>query len=642
MRARLRPATGVLAASVGAGLGWLAWRRPAEERDDLVTSLAWPATAAQFEFPALALPRAHGYAESTRHLRADPRRPTRPCLLISQLREPSADFTRALGKPGSVAVLVAPPGAGKSRALIELAAFSPAYPMYLDCSSRFHLDAYHALDSPDEDLRRVLHARHVVLAEAKRRYGDAFEPRHWLALQLFPEHFLGKDVFLALVLQQRAVAADSFVVRNPVLLDHAELVPDDLIPDVMGVLAARERAVVVASSRQPPWQQHDAPAAMQLRLAHPYASMDETLARLHAWGLVDATPTHAAMFQGRPGHAAALAEESIGAGRLDVQAAALAVVEAHIRHLGALDNAPMAPGTAEPLAEFLRRAALDYTLGGRGGLLPSRDVADTIERTVCQLAVTPELHASCKEPLVLDALTGALSPAAALAVSAADSSALGFAFEAFLARVAPELIALCTDDARLKALDARFQGWGKGSGASSPWLAPAVGLDGRLARRAKSGEEPARVREALRGGVPGIVLPATDMGPDVILVSKHARDDGRRLVVLVQAKASTAVSTSRALLSLSHVYATQRGTKRESVPARFRSAEREWLDLVSRDDVALVRLVVKYPAKSKHGTRHARVEADGSLTVVIDGDSQLLGAPQLQQGLDVLARLKSK
>ena len=78
------------------------------------------------------------------------------------------------------------------------------------------------------------------------------------------------------------------------------------------------------------------------------------------------------------------------------------------------------------------------------------------------------------------------------------------------------------------------------------------------------------------------------------------------------------------------------------MPARFRSAEREWLDLVSRDDVALVRLVVKYPAKSKHGTRHARVEADGSLTVVIDGDSQLLGAPQLQQGLDVLARLKSK
>lgn len=658
--------------------------------DACLAKVKFPESADAYEFPDLVLPSTNPNAAAVAAAKVKRDWTSvelRPDYLTTRLDEPVVTLTKLewddaskrlsrgtlepeqaeldLSAGGaSYTSLVAASGAGKTRFLYEqgykafgayvvagksgtqpgaedLSSFLAELPRELPTTS---LTVDGARTKLIDRMNRVILARTAVLRHAKQAF-SGLSPRHWLALQLYPEKCVGSDVFRAAIdvsgsLQlsvdsvgvqweqsgmrflciDEAQRADRIYAKK--FLNEAKTELRSALSCLVTPLFGLKAHVVLAGTGlgiQSSWEMMVSGAAKHNivpRLVGTTSSFDVSSLRaaVQARGYAGAVDDDTLnLFSGRPRFGMRLAEALVlGTGP---KKAADDIMRELRELLGTLRFRPAESdeGSKTFYGEF-RFAAMEWVLKGQGGVTRHGEVA--LEQGVCAISV---MHVAgdastfvIKEPLVVRAFAD-LADAEFEGITNESDANIGLMFENYVAFHAAELCAVL-DDRRImgnKAIKSRaeFQG---------PWkLADAAG-DERRGMQCSDGEEPAALRKMLecaRTQSRGIHLlfPGTAMGADLVVVARRA--DGRLLLLFVQLKACLKTSTPDAMRSLRLPYRQNRESASPSVPDGRVAAVKALDAEIFRDDVSVVLMVFKYPANSQSGYDRAK---EATYTAYVD------------------------
>jgi hypothetical protein len=300
----------------------------------------------------------------------------------------------------------------------------------------------------------------------------------------------------------------------------------------------------------------------------------------------------------------------------------------------------------------LRAAATSWVLKGLGGVSRGGEVA--LEAGVCSLDVRASSDGSAstfviKEAIVVQTFTD-LPTVDFEGLSNENAAQIGLMFEDYIAWNAQALCSMLHPE-RVSLVFSRL-----GPDYVGQWeVTPPAGDERRGSIALRDGDEPRLIRAILdRNSARGqsLVFPLTKMGPDVIVVAR--RPDGRWLLMFVQAKASMSASTPQAMKSLQFPYHVNRD-KKPKLPDNedIRSAAGELDEIMARNDVTVVLLVIKFPANSK-GFKRAQLAqmelANGGgpkkpktkkvLELVVDGSNARSWLASMEAGLSGMDSVK--
>lgn len=653
--------------------------------DAYLAQINFPKSADAYEFPDLVLPESNTNAQAVvaARVKRDWLTTGRPDFLTTRLDQSVVELTNFTwdterkmltlgdGEPGkaeldlgatgaSYTSLVAASGAGKTRFLYEqaykafgayiVAGKSETQPGARDLVGFLSRIPHLTLSGTDADamsvrlvniMDRVVLARTAVLRKAKKDF-PGLQPRHWLALQLYPDKVLDVsfDVFVDTLVAAEALSFSGGTVQSEwahsgmrfLCIDEAQIA-DAINPrsywnfertvkrSALACLVKPLRNigchVVLAGTGlgiESSWELLASGAAkenVEPRLVGATSIFNvETLrAALQARGVAaaaDVDDETLRLYTGRPRFgmrlAAALVLEE------DPVTTAESVARDLRKVLSRLKTRPAGSSVnAKTLYGEFRFAAMQWVLKGQGGISRHGEVA--LEQGVCAIVTTKVsgntgmFRFTIAEPLMTRAFTD-LPEADFEGVTNETDAHLGLMFEDYVAFHAAELCAVLEDRRIIgnKAikLRAEFQG---------PWkLADAAG-DERRGVRCADNEEPAALREMLeRARTQGrgihLLFPGTAMGADLVVVARRA--DGRLLLLFVQLKACLKTSTPEAMRSLRLPYRQNRESASPSVPEGSIAAVKALDAEIFRDDVSVVLMVFKYPANSQGGYDRAK------------------------------------
>jgi hypothetical protein len=626
--------------------------------------------------------------------------------------------TLDLAAPGTNRVcLVAASGAGKTRLLFEEGYKAFGVYLVADTKNGSYgssdlegflrelpsvADERHSMSELDMGLRRQMYLMmlsRVVLFERLKRTVSDFLPRHWLAAQLHPVQIFESDIFALTISAANKAVMDLGSLKQHwnksglhfLALDEAQ-VADKYLPNTFPSLQdpniKRSALSCLLRVVSTDFHSHIVLSGTGLNVESAFTTLASSLAveglgvrlvgvtsflnsngvgaALFARGVTTLPDEHILRrFAGRPRFAMRLAAglllgidpnvtaEEIIQGR--TTPAGAAVVGLH-KMLARLQRRPASDVSSEQTSSKtvyseLRAAALTWVLKGLSGISQGGEVA--LEAGVCALDVSKSDGKAnlfvIKEALVVQAFTD-LADAEFKQLSRESAAQIGVMFEDYLAWNAPALCSILAPEhaSRLNgALGAEFAG---------PWTPIQPGGDERRGTLAADGAEPGLILDILdRKGARGtsLVFPGTKMGADLVVVARRA--DGQSLLLFVQAKACMVTSTRKAMQSLRFPYHVNRDTD-PRLPAivGLISAANALDDIMARDDVSVVFLVVKFPANSQRGYDRAKVATireagEGSkrrklrqvLELVVDQSNAMEWLGPLQDGLARMEDVKS-
>jgi len=288
-----------------------------------------------------------------------------------------------------------------------------------------------------------------------------------------------------------------------------------------------------------------------------------------------------------------------------------------------LDSTPGSSVSSDSVYSDLRNAASKWILKGEASRLRCGEVA--LEAGVCALAVRAGDVFVVTEPLVLEAFTDL--PTAEFENLAKQAHAtIGDKFEEYLAWKADVLCELLSSDKLGVPVNTDFKG---------PWVPIMPGGDLRRGTQAKDGQEPELLRAMLdRPSNVGtsLVFPGTAMGSDIVIVARRTGASPRWLLLFVQVKACLKISTPQAMRSLKYPYHVNRDQTSRHVAEGMEGAAQALNEIMARDDVSVVLLVVKFPAQSVAGYQRVQettqelkigqtTPTKKVLEIVVDGSS---------------------
>jgi len=693
-----------------------------------LATLEFPTTTDAYEFPDLALRDENKYAESVRAAGvklswASPGEQPKPDFLVTHLERSLVtleEFTwnkdkRRLSRTGvtpgeqvalsfrqgarSMTCLVAASGTGKTRLLFEkcfaefgvylTAKTSPSQPGSTDLSSLLGELPQDAPTGPAIDqlrtrliefMNRVLLARALVLLAAKAAC-PGLQPRHWLALQLYPGRFVKaasgaavRDVFDAVV---RAIAPvpgqaqlllewDESGIRF-VALDEAQSADarypnvfpsEDLGPGKRSVLSP----LLVALAKLP----HVVIAGTGLGIESAYATGISSVAKhgvrprllglttmlegdsltraLRDRGVFDAEGVNVEtrkLFAGRPRFAMRLAEALLLGEDPEATAVKFIITDMANVLLPKLRQKPAdLPQAPKTVYGEVRFAAQQWTLRGLGAIINLGDAA--LEAGVCALAVEPSGDSASssktafvvKEPLVLRAFTD-LAAAEFEGVTNESNEELGVMLENYVALNAAQVCAALNE---ANGVPPEYRG---------PWKLADPGGAQRRGMTCKNGDEPAAIRDivACAGDVGvSVVFPGTLMGADVVFAARRA--DGRKLLVFAQVKASFKASAPEALRSLTLPYHANR-EKTPKLPMEPAAAHSALNNVIGDANTSVVFVVFKFPGNGKAKAVQVMQYDEKNLKkpvlyVLLDGRNAEDVLPGMKRGLEAVREVKKR
>ena len=686
-----------------------------------LSTLVFPTTTDAYEFPNLVLPANSKYAESLRvaGVKIDWIFAPKPDFLITNLEKSLVtleEFTwnstkRRLSRsdiiPGQKVLLEFPQGGRSLTCLVAASGTGKTRLLYEKCYAEFgafivakiptngvgsaDLSAFlgklpqdkpvgEAVDRMRtqliEHMNRILVARALVLLAAKAAC-PGLQPRHWLALQLYPGKFVKtskenlSDVFSSVIASAHTVATETLIGHEWdasgirfVALDEAQSA-DARYPNTFPseTLGQNKRSVLspllVALSTRP----HVVMAGTGLGIESAYDTGMSSVGKhgtrprllglttklegdslkqaLRERGVHDADavdPETLKLFAGRPRFAMRLAEALLLGTNPETTAAKAIVQDITNVLLPKLKIRPAdTPEAPKTVYQEVRYAAQNWTLRGQGTVSKMGEVA--LEVGVCALDVqgvdmdSGLIGFVIKEPLVLRAFTD-LRAADFEGVTNESDSELGIMLENYVALNADKV---CAALSAANGLPETFQG---------PWILASPGGAELLGESCKDGEEPEAIRCILKNADTigkSLVFPGTLMGADVVFAARRA-SDGRKLLVFIQAKASRNASAPMALKSLTLPYHTGRD-KTPMLPKTFDKAYADLNAIIGDANTSVVFVVFKFPGKAvAKNIKVARYNPAGKevLHMYLDERNAEEVLPGMKRGLKAIKGVKKR
>lgn len=679
-----------------------------EIMEEKVRTLNFPENLDAYELPRLHLPDSNPLAESVREARINKswshHEPFRPNLLTSQLdvsivnlselqwHESKKQFA-LLGntEPGkalldlsqhgsSRSMLVGPSGTGKTRFLFEqgyrafgiilapdaVDSWVPPAELYRILTHRMSLpddivnDAYNSIV---DEMNRILLTRIIVL-ERLLELVKGFEPRHWLAVQLYPRRILEFDPFLHLLSDASSVPSGRLTVtarfeRSPirfVAIDGANVLDrfhrDKFRGPKQGtkysmlapLLAPLVRLCtnIVLSGTELNVQTTFEVLASGVGNAEPKLfgittfldplSLSDYLQKRGINCPIDESDLR--LFSGRPVFGMHLASALIAGYSLRH-----ASYDASTGLGNALDKTKtimVFPDLAnsETLFGEVRRAAMGFALKGTGVVANLGHIA--FERGLCAVDFKVIDGDSwgifyIKEPLVVRALSHKFSSLELKDLTSEPPQQIGTVFEYFIVFNAQHVLSVLDSQMVRRVLSSSEDRY------SGPWLLARSCGDERIGQSCINGEEPRYLEEMLErakhsGKGISMLFPGESFGADLVLVARR-EIDAQLLMMVIQCKSCMTSSTPAAFLSLRLPYRQNRSEKPPSVQTwnipNLKALETLWF----REDVSLVFVVCKFPATSANG--YPEVQTQMIQEFVLPDDVPVAATPRTKEALEI-------